>query len=223
MAAVVLDVAVLHRWRIIPALDLDEAGLRDRFSIIALADIAVLQDIARKLLVDERRVRLHRLLHVQHERKLLILDLQRAHALHRRYLVLCDDNGDIVSVVAHMAVEQVPVRQILMFRIHRPGMPRRWKAVLRHIEARQHLYNARDRLGCRNIHAFDESVRDGGMLDARIQRAGGHPVLVIPDASRYLVERIYADLAFPYLVHPSSSSLKRRFQRFRSKDFVFSL
>ena len=104
VAAVVFNVAVLHGGGIVPALDLDEAGLFDRLLIIALADIGVLQDIPREIFVDAGRVGLHGLLHVEHKRKLLVFDLERAHALHGRDLILRDDDRNVVAIVAHVAV-----------------------------------------------------------------------------------------------------------------------
>ena len=54
--------------------------------------------------MNERRVLFHRLLHVEHERKLLVFDLERTHALHGRNLVLRNDDRNVVAIVAHMAV-----------------------------------------------------------------------------------------------------------------------
>ena len=146
VAAVVFNVAVLHGGGVVPALDLDEAGLFDRLLIIALADIGVLQDIPREIFVDAGRVGLHGLLHVEHKREFLVFDLQRAHALHGRDLILRNDDRDVVAVVAHMAVQKIAVGHVLMPRVHRPGMARRREAVLRHVEAGQHLHNAGDGL-----------------------------------------------------------------------------
>ena len=142
VAAVIFNVAVLHGGGIVPALDLDESGLLDGFLIAALADVGVLQDIPREILVNERRAFFHGLLHVEHKRKLVVFDLERAHALHGRDLVLRDDDCDVVAVVAHVAVQEVAVCNVLMSRVHRPGVARRRKAVLRHIEAGQHLHDA---------------------------------------------------------------------------------
>ena len=103
-AAVVFDVAMLDHRGFVPALDLNESRLFDRFVVIALCHGRVLEDVAGALLVNLRRVRLHRLLHIQHERQHVILDLERAHALHRGNLVFRNDDGDFISVVPHMPV-----------------------------------------------------------------------------------------------------------------------
>ena len=218
IAAVVFNVAVLHGGSIVPALDLDESGLLNGLLIISLADIRVLQDIPREIFVDAGRVGLHGLLHVEHKREFLIFDLQRAHALHGRDLILRNDDRDVVAVVAHMAVQKIAVGHVLMPRVHRPGMARRREAVLRHVEAGQHLHNAGDGLRRGLVDGFDKSVRDGGMFDARIERTGRHPILIVFRASGDLVERIDADLAFSYLAHLSTSCSEQPLCRFCSKS-----
>ncbi len=80
-AAVVLDVAVLHSRRVVPALHLDEPRLLNGGLIVALADIGVLEDVVGISLMELGRAGLHGLLHVQHEGKLIILHLQGADAL----------------------------------------------------------------------------------------------------------------------------------------------
>ena len=54
--------------------------------------------------MNEGRILFHRLLHVEHEGEFLIFDLERAHALHSRDLVLRDDGRNVIAVVAHVAV-----------------------------------------------------------------------------------------------------------------------
>ena len=66
-AAVVLDVAVLHGRRVVPALHLDESWLLNGSLIVALADIGVLEDVVGIALMELGRAGLHGLLHVQHE------------------------------------------------------------------------------------------------------------------------------------------------------------
>ena len=114
----VFNVAVLHGGGVVPALDLDEAGLFDRLLIIALADIGMLQDIPREIFVDAGRVGLHGLLHVEHERQFLVFDLNGAYGLHSRNLILGDNSAHIIAIIAHMLVQQVPVGNILMRRGH---------------------------------------------------------------------------------------------------------
>ena len=200
-AAVVFDVAVLHGGGVVPALHLDESRLLNGGLVIALADVGVLQDIVGAVLVYLGGVGRHGLLRVQHEGQLLILHLQRTDALHGGDLVLRNDHGDIVAVVPHMAVQQVAVRHVLMAGVHGPGVARRGEAVLRHVEAGQHLHHAVDglRRGC--VNGLDVAVGDGGVLDAGVQRARGHPVLVVFRPPGGLVKGIHADLALSHLTH----------------------
>ena len=103
-AAVVFNVAVLDHRGFVPALDFDQTFFFDCLVVVALCHGRVLEDVAGAFLVNLRRVRLHRLLHIQHERQHVILDLERAHALHRGNLVFRNDDGDFISVVPHMPV-----------------------------------------------------------------------------------------------------------------------
>ena len=106
----------------------------------------MLQDIPWEIFVDTGRVGFHGLLHVEHKREFLIFDLQRAHALHGRDLILRNDDRDVVAVVAHMAVQKMPVGNVLMAGVHRPRVTGRREGDVRHVEAGQHLHNAGDGL-----------------------------------------------------------------------------
>ena len=200
-AAVVLDVAVLHSRRVVPALHLDEPRLLNGGLIVALADIGVLEDVVGISLMELGRAGLHGLLHVQHEGKLIILHLQGADALHSGHLILGDDHGDIIAVVAHMTVQQVAVSHILMAGIHGPGVARRGEAVLRHVEAGQYLHHAGDGLRRRLVDGLDEAVGDGGVLYAHIQRVARHTVLVVFCPPGGLVKGVHTDLALSHLTH----------------------
>ena len=75
-----------------------------------------------------------------------------------------------------MPVEQMPVGHVLMARIHRPRMTRRWERMLRHVEAGQHLHHAVDGLRRRRIHGLYKAVCDLRVLDPDVQSTGRHPV-----------------------------------------------
>ena len=151
-----------------------------------------------------RRAVLHRLLHIEHERQGFVFDLQRAHALHGGNLVLGDHDRHVVAIIAHMRVQKPAVRNVLMLRIHRPRMPRGREIDLRRVKAGQDLNNARDIFGFRCVDRFHEPVRDLAVLDAHIQRARGHAVLVVFRPSGRLVEGVHADLAFADDAHIDS-------------------
>ena len=200
-APVVFDVAVLHGGGVVPALHPDQARLLRSGLIVAFFHVRVLEDVVREVFVQLRRTRLHRLLRVEHERQFLVFDPQRAHALHGRDLVFRDDDGHIVSVIAHMPVEQMPVGHVLMARIHRPRMTRRWERMLRHVEAGQHLHHAVDLFGGGLVHGFDQPVRDLRVLDADIERLAGHQILIVFRSPGRLVKGVHAHLAFSDLCH----------------------
>ena len=200
-AAVVFDVAVLHGGRVVPALDLDKARLLNGGLIVALPHVGVLEDVVGVILVELGRAVLHGLLHVQHEGQLVILYLQRPNALHGGHLILGDDHRHIVAVVPHVAVQQVTVGHVLMAGVHGPGMACRGEAVLRHIEAGQHLDHTGDGLRRRLVNGLDEAVGDGRMLDADVQRPCGHTVLVVFCPPGGLVKGVHADLALSHLAH----------------------
>ena len=197
----VLNVAVLHGGGVVPALDLDEPRLLDGLRIVALPDVGVLQDVAGVLLMELRGVRLHGLLHIQHEGQLLILHLQRPDALRGGHLVLRDDHRHIVPIVADVPVQKMAVRHVLVSRVHGPGVARRGEGMLRHVEAGQDPDHAGNGLRPALVHVLHEAVGDGGVLDADIERVGGHPVFVVFGAAGGLVIGVHPDLALSYDTH----------------------
>lgn len=106
-----LDMTVLHHRGVIPAVDLDQARLLDRFLKMLIVDPRVGQDVIRMLVVDGMLCLADGFLHIQNKRVFLILDLYRPHALHCRDFVLRDDDGNIVTIIPDVGVEQLPVRR----------------------------------------------------------------------------------------------------------------
>ena len=153
-----------------------------------------------------RRAVLHRLLRVEDKGQRLIFHLERADALMRRDLVLRDDDRHVVAPVADVPVEQKPVGDILMSRVHRPRMARRRERNVRHIEAGEHLHNAGNSLcrGC--IDGLHHRVGDLRMLDADVERIRRHAILVVFRPAGRLVEGVDADFASANLAHGNSSS-----------------
>ena len=186
-AAVVFDVAMLHRGRLIPALHLNEARLLNGGLIVARLHIGVLEDVVGVGLVEPGSVRLHGLLHIQHEGQLLVFHLQRPDALHGGHLVFCNDHRHVVAVVADVPVQQVAVRHVLMAGVHGPGVARRGERVLRHVETGQYLHHAGDLLRRRGVHRLDEAVGNGGVLDADIQRITGITIVLIAVGAGFAV------------------------------------
>ena len=207
VAAVVLNMAVLDGRGIIPPLHLDEPRLLNDGGVVALPHVRVLEDISGIILVELGRVRLHGLLNVQHEGQLLVLHLQCPDALHGRHLVLRNDHGHIVAVVADMAVQQVAVRHILMTGVHGPGVARRGKGNIRYVKTGQHLHHAVDGLRRRCIHGLHEAVGDLRVFDPDVQSTGRHPVLVVFCAAGHLIKGIHTGHAFSYCYAHGASLL----------------
>ena len=107
-----------------------------------------------------RRAVPHGLDGVKHEGKLFVFNLYGAYGLHCAYLVPRDHRGNIVPVVAHMAVEQKPVRNVLMMRIRAPGMPRRGERNIGHVKAGDYFHHALYPFGFACIYAFNIAVRN---------------------------------------------------------------
>ena len=131
----------------------------------------MLQNIAGAVLVDLWGIRLHGLLHVQNEGQLLILHLQRPDGLSGSYLVFRNDCGDIIAVIADMAVEQMTVRHVLVGGLCGPGVSRCGKAVIGHVEASQDLHHTGNGLSLRSVDGLHVAVGDGGVQDPGHQGA----------------------------------------------------
>ena len=111
---VVFNVAVLDGGRLVPLVHANQPRLLDGFFIVALADLRVLEDVVGEALVDLRRAVLHGLLYVEHEGQLVVFDLDQTRGLRGGDLVLRDHDGDVVTVIAHMDVQQTAVGDVLM-------------------------------------------------------------------------------------------------------------
>ena len=200
-AAVILDMAVLHGGGVVPALHLDKTRLLNGGLIVALLHAGVLEDVVGEFLVELGRTLLHGLLGIQHEGQLLVLHLQGADTLHGGHLILGDDHRHIVAPIAHVPVQQVAIRHVLMAGIHGPGMARRGERDTRHVEAGQHLYHAVDGLGSAGVHRLDKAVGDLRVLDADIQGILRHLILIVFCPARRLVISVHTDLASSDFTH----------------------
>ena len=145
--------------------------------------------------MQRRRAGLHGLLRIENEREILVFHRDCPHALRGGNLVLGDDDRNVVPPVPHMPVQKQPVRHVLMPGIHRPRMSRRRERKIRHVNTRQHLHNARDRLRAGRIDPLHDRVRPVGMPDANIQRIHRHPVLVVFGAAGDLVVPVQTGFA----------------------------
>ena len=200
--AVVFDVAVLNGGGVVPALDLDQTGLLDGLSVVALADIGVSQQVAGAGLVDLGSIGLQGLLGIQNEGQLLVLDLDGTQCLVSNDGILCDDDCDVVAVVADVLVQQLAVSDVLMMGVGGPGVTRGGESDVGNIEAGQDLDDAGHSLSGGGVDGLDEAMGDLGVQDLHDQRIAGQQVLNVLGAAGGLVIGIHADRAFAgVLVH----------------------
>ena len=154
-----------------------------------------------EVFVQLRRAVLHCLKLIKDEGKLLILHLYLAHCLNGGYLVLCYNGGDIVAIIAHMAIKKKPVRHVLMVRVGAPRMPRSRERYIRHVEAGDYFHHAWHLFSLARIYAFNIAVRDGGAHHLYYKRRTVGKIVGIFCASCYLVRRVYALYALSYNAH----------------------
>ena len=220
----VFDVAVLDGRCIVPALHLDEPRLPAGGLIVAAADGGVGQNVAGVVLLDLRRAGLHGLLHVQHKGVLVIVHLHQPCGPGGGNLVLGDHHSNLVAVVAHVPVQQQPVGHVLMMGVRGPGMARRGKGDVRHIEAGKDPHHAGDLLSPRRVHRAHHTVSDGGMDNPGDQRGPAAQVLGVLRAARRLVKGVHADLALTYaFAHRASASCLSIDGKFGKRDKFFAV
>ena len=208
-ADVVFDVAVLDGGRVIPSLHLEESRLPGGGFVVPGTNLRMGQDVPREILVDLRRVRLHRLLHVQHKRQLLIADPHQSRRPGGGHVVLRHHHGHVVPVVAHMPAQQEPVADILVAGVCGPGVSGGGKAVLRNVKTGEDPHHPRHLLRLRRVHRGDQTVGH-----RRVDQPGGQSppvaqVLRILRPACRLVKGVHPGLALSYVLahrYPSFSS-----------------
>ena len=201
----VLDVAVLHHRRLVPALHLFEARLQYGLFVVALADLGVLEDVVRVCLVQLRRAGLHGLLHVQHEGVFLVLHADQLERLGGGDLVLRHDGGDVVPPEAHALRQHQPIRHVLVGGVGGPGVPRGGKVVFfLQIEAGQHPDHAGYPLRLGGVDGNDPAVGDGGMQHPGDISAPIAHIVRIFGATGHLVKGVHAPYFLSRIHRPFS-------------------
>ena len=143
----------------------------------------------------------------------LILHLQRPYRLHGGHLVLGNHSRHLVAVVTDMAVQQQPVRHILMGRIRGPGMARRWEGNVRYVEAGEDLYHARNGLCRGSVDGLHVAVGNGGVADLGHQGLPATEVVRVLGAAGGLFIGVHPDDALADTVaHRISSFFNGKFQ-----------
>ncbi len=205
----VFDVAVLDGGGVVPLVHADQARLADGGLKVALADGGVLEHVVGIVLVQNRRAGLHGLLRVEHKGQRFILHLDQAGGLGCCNLIFSHNGGHIVAVVAHMAVEQIAVGDILMGFLHRPGVTGRGERKIRHVKAGKDPDHAGDLQRLRDVHGLDDAMRHGGSNHPRDQRVSVAQIVGVLGAARGLVEGVNAGDALAYRLHTTSLLFRR--------------
>ena len=102
----------------------------------------MLEDVVGEALVNLGLTILHGLDGIENEGKLLIFHLHQPGRLGAGHLVLRHHRGHVVAIVAHVPVEQKPVRHILMGFLHGPGMAGRREGDIGHVASEIHHLDA---------------------------------------------------------------------------------
>ncbi len=142
--------------------------------LLAVAEMIVERDVARRLLVDERRARSRRLLGAHHRGQRIDIDLDRLGGVLGRERGLGDDAGDGIADEAHLVARQRRPRRLL----HRRAVPvlerhdAFERAVLGEIGAGIDREHARHRARDRGVNALDHAMRDAAADHHRIGLAG---------------------------------------------------
>ena len=145
----------------------------------------------------------HRLLHGGHDRQLLVLHVGEdvAHGPVGRHVIAGHHHGDVVAVDAHAVVEQATVGDVLVRRLHAPGVARCGEAVLGHVLEREHGLDAGNRLRAGRVDGAHPAVGDLGVHELCDQTRLGAQVVGVLGGSSRLVERIDADERTAHLAH----------------------
>ena len=203
-ADMVFNVAVLNDRRVIPFVHAEQSRLPDRGGIVAPADVGVPEHVAGELPVELRRTLSHCLLRIEHEGQRLIGDGDGAGSLRSGDLVLRDDDGDVVAIVADVAVQQAAVGDVLMRRLDRPGVSGSRELDIRDIKAGVDGDDTGDGFRLFGIDGGDIAVRDGGAHDARNKCAAGTEIVRVSGSAGRLVAGIHADDALTCAAHMQS-------------------
>jgi hypothetical protein len=171
------------------------------------------------LVVDARRVLVHRALGVEERRQHLVLDLDRLARLLRQLGILGRHHRHAVADEAHLAVEHHGVVR----RRFGPALPGRGVGHARHVLVREHAGDAWHRAGARRVDAHDPRVRVGRVQDARVEQRRQRDVVHEGAAAGRQLDRVDAALGAAdgrERLHASSSGTPRAARRTASTGFT---
>ena len=138
-----------------------------------------------------RCIRLHCLLHIEHERKYLVVNFDQAGSLRCSDLIFCHNCRNVVTVVTHVLIEQLSVSGILMGRVGRPWMACSGELDVRDIKTSKNLNDAGNLLGLRNIDRFYKTVGNGGADNFDDQSVLVAQIICVLCSAGCLVKRVH--------------------------------
>ena len=133
--------------------------------VVVLACAVRAGGLAREVLAQHRRVRVHRLERIDQRRQFLVFDLDEFRGVGRDVAVVGDDEGDLLVLEQHLAVRQHHLH-IARQRRHPMQFQRR------QIGGGQHGDHAGQRLCLRGVDALDPGMGIGRAHEVAVQHAG---------------------------------------------------
>ena len=172
---------MLDRLGLVILLD-HEIGLREALLDIALADRNVLGDVVRRVVVHDRRARLHRRERIEHRRQRLVDHLDLRQRALRGDDIFGRDRRHRLADIAHLAA-----------RHHRLVVHEHAEAVLaRHVGAGDDALDALHRFGFAGIDRLDDRVRMRRAQHLQMQHVRHRHVAGIFQRAGHLAGRIEA-------------------------------
>ena len=135
------------------------------------------------------------------------------HGLRGADLILSHHGGYIIAVIPDMPGQEMAVADILVSRIHGPGMAGGREGMRRHVKAGKHPEDAwhLQRLG--DIHRADQSMRNFSMADFSRKGIPAAQVVHIPGPAGYFVIGVYTGNTFS----DNHNKMHLRGERFQKK------
>ena len=201
-----LDIGLMHRLGRVAPLDRD-IGVAEPGLDVALGERHPLGDVRGpgrlgldplgiKVVVQQRRVGLHRLFDVDDVRQYVVIDLDQFAGLLGDRRRDRGDRGHRVPVIERPLAGHAVAREIA--EVHRPFADKRLlRGDRREVLPGDHRLDPGERLGLCGVDRQDAGVRVRAALDLAPQHAGHHHVGAEIGAARDLVDPVGADRAGP--------------------------
>ena len=193
----VFDMGVLNRWRVVPALDLDQAGLLNGFLVISDGDATVSKHIVRPLLVEDWSALFFGFERIEDEGVFFVFNFDGSYSTVRRDIVPGDDHGNLVAIITDVLVKDLAVCDVLFGRIGCPRVPCRRPQIIGGIETGENLDDTINFLSFSCVDFQHPAMRNGRMENPRYISVLGTEIIRVFRAAGRLVVSIDALRTFP--------------------------